>query len=409
MPGGWTQSSKVMRTINTYKFFTKQIKKGSAVTSLALLGCFLYACSYSDQVHHVYPGDDIQAVLDRAASHPYHKRVVVHSGTYRPSKHRQALIALNKQHDGIILEAVGDVTLTAANSQIAQEEDEGYPAVVNHVVYFGDGISSKTILRGFKITGANNHIIFSEDPEFMIQPEVAGLEKHKLFFYADGGGIKIFGRSFPTIEDCIIHDNYASPCAGGVSIEHKGTIGKNAVRFSNCIFRNNSCPINGAGIDMLRGSAAVVENCLFVDNKSNSNHDTRSSKVPPWRPKRGGGTLTIFPTSRVVVKNCTFTGNRNGVDDSGVNSIFEDCIFWMNNAPGGWLTAPRYELDIKDADGVRRCFLQGETIDLFGTLNPEENVLGCPDPKFDAAYRPQATGFEKAGYRPVVRDTSKSR
>ena len=122
--------------------------------------------------------------------------------------------------------------------------------------------------------------------------------------------------------------------------------------------------------------------------------------MPPWRPPRGGGTLTVFPTSRVVVKKCTFTGNRNGVDDSGVDSVFEDCIFWMNNAPGGWLTAPRYELDIKDADGVRGCFLQGETIDLFGTLNPTKNVLGCPNPDFDAAYRPQAPGFEKAGYRP---------
>ena len=71
----------------------------------------------------------------------------------------------------------------------------------------------------------------------------------------------------------------------------------------------------------------------------------------------------------------------------------------MNNAPGGWLTAPRYELDIKDADGVQGCFLQGETIDLFGTLNPSKNVLGCPNPDFDAAYRPQASGFEKAGYR----------
>ncbi len=370
----------------------------------SLLGCFFYLSDFGffklDQAHHVYPGDDIQSVLDQAANDPLRKHVVVHSGTYRPAKHRQALIALNKQHDGITLEARGDVTLTAANPQIAQKEDEGYPAIVNHVVYFGDGISSDTNLRGFKITGANNHVIFSEEPKYAIQPHVPGLEKHKLFFYADGGGIKIFGRSFPTIEDCIIHDNYASPCAGGVSIEHKGTIGKEAVRFRNCIFRNNSCPINGAGIDMLRGSSAIVENCLFVNNKSNSKHDARSSKVPAWRPKRGGGTLTVFPTSRVVVKNCTFTGNRNGVDDSGVNSVIEDCIFWMNNAPGGWLTAPRYELDIKDADGVRGCFLQGETIDLFDNLSSELNVIGCDDPKFDAAYRPQAAGFEKAGYRP---------
>lgn len=383
---------------------TNRLPRRLIIALLLLLGCAAFATyffSFSvQQAYHVYPGEDIQSALDRASVDPSRKRVIVHAGTYRPTRHRQALIAFNRQHDGIILESEGDVTLTAANPELAKESDEGYPAVVNHVVYFGDGISPTTKLRGFKITGANNHVIFSEDPNFSIQPDVPGLEKHKLFFYADGGGIKIFGRSFPTIEGCVIHDNYASPCAGGVSIEHKGTNGDEFVRFRDCIFRNNSCPINGAGIDMLRGSTAMVENCLFIDNKSNSLHDARSSKVPPWRPKRGGGTLTVFPTSRVIVKNSTFTGNRNGVDDSGIDSIFQDCIFWMNNEPGGWLTAPRYELDIKDADGVQGCFLQGETIDLFGTLDRDKNVLGCPDPKFDAAYRPQAPGFEKAGYRP---------
>ena len=370
--------------------------------TVGMLVAYTLVARSAHEIFHVYPGEDIQVVLNRAAEDPHRKHIKVHAGVYRPAQHRQALLAFNKKHDGIVLEAEGDVTLTAANPQVAKETDEGYPAIVNHVVYFGDGIGPDTTLRGFKITGANNHVIFSEDPKYAVQPDVPGLEKHKLFFYADGGGIKIFGRSFPTIENCEIHDNYASPCAGGVSIEHKGTTGKESVRFSNCIFRNNSCPINGAGIDMLRGSAALVENCLFVDNKSNSNHDSRSSKVPPWRPKRGGGTLTVFPTSRVVVKNCTFTGNRNGVDDSGIDSLYENCIFWMNNAPGGWLKAPRYELDIKDADGVRGCFLQGETIDLFGTLNPQQNVLGCPDPKFDKSYRPQAPGFEKAGYRPAI-------
>jgi len=367
--------------------------------SAGLLAVFFLLNTDSGDIYHVYPGDDLQAALDRVAEDPRCKHIKVHAGVYRPAQHRQALLAFNREHDGILIEAEGDVTLTAANPQVAKEGDEGYPAIVNHVVYFGDGIGPDTTLRGFKVTGANNHVIFSEDPKYAIQPDVPGLEKHKLFFYADGGGIKIFGRSFPTLENCEIHDNYASPCAGGVSIEHKG-VGDQYVHFKNCVFRNNSCPINGAGIDMLRGSAALVENCLFIDNKSNSNHDSRSSKVPPWRPKRGGGTLTVFPTSRVVVKNCTFTGNRNGVDDSGIDSIYENCIFWMNNAPGGWLKAPRYELDIKDADGVRGCFLQGETLDLFGTLNPQQNVLGCADPQFDAAYRPQAPGFEKVGYRP---------
>ena len=348
----------------------------------------------------VYPGDDLQAVIDLAATDLQRKLIRVHEGVYRPPRHRQAFIALIDRHDGIVLEAVGDVTLTAANPEVARKGDRGYPAIVNHVVYFGDGISSNTVLRGFKITGANDHVIMEEGP-YSIQPEVAELPK-ALFFFADGGGIKIYGRAYPTIEFVELFDNYASPCAAAISIEHRG-FGTEPVRIRNCVFRNNVCPINGAGIDILRGSNAVVENCLFVDNLSNNDHDETSKNVPAWKPVQGGGTLTVFPTSRVVVRNCTFTGNRNGVDDSGTQSVYENCIFWMNNAEGGWLKQPRYEMDIKDADGVRGCFLQGDVIDLFDTIDQTKNVFGCDNPQFDEAYRPQAPGFEEAGYRPVAK------
>ena len=50
------------------------------------------------------------------------------------------MVWFNARHDGIILEAVGEVTLTAANPEIADKRSETHPAVVNHVVYFGDGI-----------------------------------------------------------------------------------------------------------------------------------------------------------------------------------------------------------------------------------------------------------------------------
>ena len=85
-----------------------------------------------------------------------------------------------------------EVVLTAANPEIADPSQASYPAVVNHVVYFGDGISRRTVLRGFKITGANHFVTRDEQPG-PIQPDlgVAQLER-TLFFYQDGGGIKIF-------------------------------------------------------------------------------------------------------------------------------------------------------------------------------------------------------------------------
>jgi hypothetical protein len=82
-----------------------------------------------------------------------------HAGTYRPSARGQALIWFNARHDGITLEAVGDVILTAANPEVADKSAPSYPAVVNHVVYFGDGVSRKSVLRGFKITGAKSGAI----------------------------------------------------------------------------------------------------------------------------------------------------------------------------------------------------------------------------------------------------------
>ena len=104
--------------------------------------------------YHVFPKGRIQDALEAAARDPVNKTVLVHAGTYRPPARGQALIWFNARHDGITLEAVGDVTLTAANPEVADSELPSYPAVVNHVVYFGDGVSRKTVLRGFKITGA---------------------------------------------------------------------------------------------------------------------------------------------------------------------------------------------------------------------------------------------------------------
>jgi len=65
--------------------------------------------------YHVYPGGRIQDALEAAAKDAVNKVVYVHAGTYRPAAKAQALIWFNARHDGITLEAVGEVILTAAN------------------------------------------------------------------------------------------------------------------------------------------------------------------------------------------------------------------------------------------------------------------------------------------------------
>ena len=103
----------------------------------AINGCA--AIRLSGDGHHVFPGDEIQDAIQAASNNPSNKVVKVHAGEYRPGARRQALIWFNKTHDGVRVESVGKVTLTAANPQLGLPSDHGYPAMVNHVVYFGDG------------------------------------------------------------------------------------------------------------------------------------------------------------------------------------------------------------------------------------------------------------------------------
>lgn len=346
--------------------------------------------------YSVHPGASIQDALEAAARDPKNKTVLVHAGTYRPAARGPALIWFNRRHDGIRLEAVGDVLLTAANPDIADRRAPSSPAVVTHVVYFGDGVSARTVFRGFRITGANNFTIGQGQRSPIESDDV----RKTLYFHADGGGIKVYARSYPTIENVEIFDNYASPCAGGVSVEHLGQMPEPAT-FRNCIFRGNRTQVTGAALDLLHGSWAVVENCLFVENLGNMGVDYVGLLAGgEIHPEHGSGALTVFQGSRATVRNSTFTGNWNGVDDIGAGSVYEHCIFWRNTLSGGIAPGGRYEFDIIDASGVRGTFIHGEINDRQGTISREANTFDPPDPRFDARFVPQAPQYAKVGYRP---------
>ena len=192
--------------------------------------------------YHVHPNGRIQDALEAAARDPVNKTVYVHAGTYRPPAKGQALIWFNARHDGITLEAVGDVVLTAANPEIADAQAPSSPAIVNHVVYFGDGVSRKTVFRGFKVTGANNFTTGSGQ-----QSPIESDDMRKTpFFYWTAAASRCTRASYPTIEQVEVYGNYTSPCGGGVSVEHLGQP-LDSVLFRNCIFRNNRTQIDGIG------------------------------------------------------------------------------------------------------------------------------------------------------------------
>ena len=348
--------------------------------------------------YHVYPDGRIQDALEAAARDPVNKTVLVHAGTYRPAAKGQALIWFNARHDGITLEAVGDVTLTAANPQIADPRAPSYPAVVNHVVYFGDGVSRKTVLRGFRITGANNFTTGSGEKSPIESDDI----RKTVFFYTDGGGIKIYARAYPTIEHVEIVDNYSSPCGGGVSVEHLGQV-QEAVLFRHCIFRGNRTQTTGAALDLLSGSRAIVDICLFVGNVSHMGVDVVGLLTGgEYLPEHGSGALTVCEGSTVAVNRSTFTGNWAGVDDRG-QSTYTDSIFWKNNLPGGISAGARYELYLGYGAGVRGTFIHGDVNDLAGTIDKTTNTFDPPDPRFDANFVPRAPEFAGVGYRPIGR------
>ncbi|MFK7911151.1 MAG: right-handed parallel beta-helix repeat-containing protein, partial [Akkermansiaceae bacterium] len=295
-------------------------------------------------VFHVWPGMSIQNALDAAAAHPEYKTVVVHEGTYRPHEHGQSMIWLNSKHDGIKLLAKGDVVLTAENTEIADPSVASYPAVVNHVVYFGDGISRDTVIRGFKITGANHYVTRKENPAMQPPVNLPGLREKRYIYYADGGGIKTWGRCYPTIDGCEIYGNYTSPCAGAISVENCGYT-ENALLIVNCVFRNNSSQITGSAIDLFGpGNRAEIRNCLFIGNISNRGLNFFAFPKYGFNEDHGSGALTVFNGSFIVVDGCTFTGNYNGADDASTGNTYTNCIFWNNNARGGIAPKGRYEM-----------------------------------------------------------------
>lgn len=349
--------------------------------------------------YHVYPKGQIQDALEAAARDPVNKTVYVHAGTYRPPARGQALIWLNRRHDGITLEAVGDVILTAGNPGIADAQASSYPAVVTHVIYVGDGVSRKTVIRGFKITGANNFTIGAGGRSPIESDDV----RKTPFFFMDGGGIKIYARAYPTIEHVEVYGNYTSPCGAGVSVEHLGDP-QDSVLFRHCIFRNNRTQITGSAVDLLHGSRATIENCLFEGNISNMGVDyVGLLGGAEYRPEHGSGALTVFDGSRATVSNSTFTGNWNGVDDDGRGSTYVKTIFWKNTLRGGISPGSRYELDITDGAGVQGSFIHGDVNDLRGTIDRGANTIDPPDPRFDAQFSPRATQYAGVGYRPVKR------
>src|SRR5262245_65683921 len=99
-------------------------------------------------------------------------------------------------------------------------------------------------MRGVNITGSRNFTSGTGEKS----PSESDDIRKTTFFYTDGGGIKVYARSYHTIERVEVFGNYTSPCGGGVSVEHLGVM-QDATVFRDGIFRDNHTHTTGDAID----------------------------------------------------------------------------------------------------------------------------------------------------------------
>jgi hypothetical protein len=110
----------------------------------------------------------------------------------------------------------------------------------------------------------------------------------------------------------------------------------------------------------------------------------------------------VFPTSRAVVQQCTFTGNRNGIEDLGHQSVYQNCAFWQNDLRKAFYGGNRYDLDLEDEAQVTGCVFGGPVIDRRGVVSKATNAFAAPDPRFDSQFNPALPEYAAAGIRSPI-------
>ena len=171
----------------------------------------------------------------------------------------------------VILVAPGvyNETVNFRGKAITIESTEGRNETIidsqgtNTCVIFTTGETSKTILRGFTITGGIGAV--NTDGRY-------------------GGGIFLVGSS-PTIEDCAIVNNNADWGGGVHNI-------RSSAHFINCLFQGNTAVYNGGAMRSNELSEPVITNCTFTDNIA-----------------QFGGAMDFVVDSIPNINGCNISGN----------------------------------------------------------------------------------------------------
>jgi hypothetical protein len=115
--------------------------------------------------------------------------------------------------------------------------------------------------------------------------------------YADGagGGMVIFNNSSPRLENCVIKNNFSFGSGGGVYINGSSPVFINCDLLENSGAAGGGSSYSGGAVSVKLGSFTRFENCIFLDNNSNSH----------------GAGIASFSPNEII--NCLFAGNHANV------------------------------------------------------------------------------------------------
>lgn len=167
-------------------------------------------------------------------------------------------------------------------------------------VFYGSGLGSDTVIRGFTITGGSAQ----SEP-----------------YSGSGGGMFLEGGQGPgpRVEACVFVDNTARNGAGLLS-----AFGS-APQLHECVFERNQAIRRGGGWYLFESNAQITE-CVFVGNRSG---------------EEGGG--CFLNRSNPRVSSCVFEENDSADGAGGFatrlsEAFFRDCL-WVRNTTGGGFVA----------------------------------------------------------------------
>jgi hypothetical protein len=221
----------------------------------------------------LHPYDSIQEALDNANDANI---IVVLDGTYT---------------------GVGNYNIDPAGRAITIRSQNGPEKCIvdcqsnGRAFVFQSGEGPDTVLDGFTITGG--------------------------YSSTHGGAVYCYGSS-PTVQNCIMTDNYAVLSGGAIVLEDNSD-----ALVSRCTIHTNNCGASGAGICSTEGSSPTVKNCLIADNTG----------------KYSGGASSFYE-SNMTFMNCTIADN-SATDPTGAGGIFcfegdvtvTNTILWNNTSP----------------------------------------------------------------------------